>query len=74
MRIVRRQDRVLVRHHHEEVTLPEIVGRLGLEPRTNGLKVRCSTIELTTLRSSWSSVRTSPADQFDQSFRLVRHS
>jgi hypothetical protein len=23
------------------------VGRLGLEPRTHGLKVRCSTIELT---------------------------
>src|ERR1039457_7348938 len=25
----------------------ERVGRLGLEPRTHGLKVRCSTIELT---------------------------
>ncbi len=25
----------------------EMVGRLGLEPRTHGLKVRCSTIELT---------------------------
>ncbi len=24
-----------------------LVGRLGLEPRTHGLKVRCSTIELT---------------------------
>ena len=24
-----------------------VVGRLGLEPRTHGLKVRCSTIELT---------------------------
>jgi hypothetical protein len=24
-----------------------MVGRLGLEPRTHGLKVRCSTIELT---------------------------
>jgi hypothetical protein len=26
------------------------VGRLGLEPRTHGLKVRCSTIELTPRR------------------------
>src|SRR5215813_5039616 len=26
-----------------------LVGRLGLEPRTHGLKVRCSTIELTPL-------------------------
>jgi hypothetical protein len=25
----------------------DLVGRLGLEPRTHGLKVRCSTIELT---------------------------
>jgi hypothetical protein len=26
-----------------------LVGRLGLEPRTDGLKVRCSAIELTPL-------------------------
>jgi site-specific DNA recombinase len=27
--------------------MTNLVGRLGLEPRTHGLKVRCSTIELT---------------------------
>jgi hypothetical protein len=29
--------------------MTNLVGRLGLEPRTNGLKVHCSTIELTPL-------------------------
>ena len=29
-----------------------MVGRLGFEPRTNGLKVRCSTVELTA-RGQW---------------------
>src|SRR5690606_39449631 len=30
-------------------TLISLVGRLGFEPRTNGLKARCSTVELTAL-------------------------
>jgi hypothetical protein len=44
-----------------------LVGRLGLEPRTHGLKVRCSTIELTPRRrppmmsATVRSVPTSPA-------------
>ena len=33
--------------------LTKLVGRLGLEPRTHGLKVRCSTIELTPLVGSY---------------------
>lgn len=27
-------------------TIDEVVGALGIEPRANGLKVRCSTAEL----------------------------
>jgi hypothetical protein len=36
----------------DQQTMFSLVGRLGLEPRTHGLKVRCSTIELTPRKSS----------------------
>jgi hypothetical protein len=35
---------------HTDVSVALRVARLGLEPRTDGLKVRCSTIELTRRR------------------------
>jgi hypothetical protein len=41
------------------------VGRLGLEPRTYGLKVRCSAIELTPLEPD----RPAPSDE---AYRLKR--
>jgi hypothetical protein len=42
-----------------------LVGRLGLEPRTDGLKVRCSAIELTPLEPA----RPAPSDE---AYRLKR--